>query len=810
MGVYDFLKYLGYEPKQQGNNWLVTCPECDDHSTHLSMQKHNGVGRCLRCDWRVNPYKLAAQITGKEGREVFEILDRYGINDKESRQPEPPKEEKKLALSREDFRILTDEEKQQFCRMKQIETDCFGRLGAWGHKTEPWVLIPAFSPTEPGKACGWMRCGIHGQLIRLAGGREEKYPLVAGSRHGLLGVPWLIKENPDTIVFCEAWRDMLAVLSIGLAATASSGGASTFQEEWLSFFEGKKVFICMDADTAGQRAAERAAKALFETAKEVWIVNLPYEVTDSHGKDAHDYIVGEGKGKEFLLLMSRARRYLPTSEQRGRLLLRNSNAMTIAEELYEQIAAEGIPVRHYNYQGKWCRYTGAVWEIVDEIDMRNRVWRFARECDVPGKGEDSPPKELNCTDNVVKNTHSAMASFDGVEIESGIITPAWLVDEQDRPDPKYVLALQNGLLDVSGAEPVLGEHTEQYLNFNLLTFAYEPKAGCPQWLTFLGQVFRKEQLSAEKTQWDQEREDFDEVAEDVPDEDKIQSLQEWFGLLLTSEMKYHKILGIIGTKRSGKGTIGRVLTELIGRENVATPTFASMTESFGLQSMLNAKAAIFGDANMDKDPVVVGRAVEKLKSISGEDGIDVNRKYEKYLPAARLHVRFVLISNNLQRLTDPTGTISDRFIFLRTTQSFYGREDLGLEGRLIAELPGILNWALEGLRRLTEREYLSEPAESVEMRTQSKELGSNVIAFVNQGCRTGEGLYTTPDVMYEAFKRWCEQDGSQPMKKRAFRQEFNEAFGEHACSKHRIGREDNPVWVYWEIEPLAAFMYGNL
>jgi hypothetical protein len=33
---------------------------------------------------------------------------------------------------------------------------------------------------------------------------------------------------------------------------------------------------------------------------------------------------------------------------------------------------------------------------------------------------------------------------------------------------------------------------------------------------------------------------------------------------------------------------------------------------------------------MDKDPAVVGRAVEKLKTISGGDGIDVNRKYERH------------------------------------------------------------------------------------------------------------------------------------------------------------------------------------
>ena len=378
-----------------------------------------------------------------------------------------------------------------------------------------------------------------------------------------------------------------------------------------------------------------------------------------------------------------------------------------------------------------------------------------------------------------------------MEIKSYITAPAWLLPKEGIP-AEYIIAVSNGLLDVSADHVKLIDHTPDFLNFNILGYDYAPDAKCPEWIKFLGEVFEIKD---------------DDQAEGVPDEDKIMSLQEWFGLLLTSETKYHKMLGIIGPKRSGKSTIARILTAMIGAENVATPTFASMTDTFGLQGFLNAKVAVFGDANMDKDPVVVARAVEKLKTISGEDGIDVNRKYERVMTGVRLKVRFVMISNNLQRLTDPTGTVSDRFIFLRTTQSFYGNEDMGLEKRLMGELPGIVNWAIEGLKRLRGRGNILEPAESIEMRTQSKEIGSNVIAFVNNACNIGDGLHTEPDIMYDAFKKWCEEDGSKPMKKRSFRAELNEAFGEHACSKHRVPEHDNPVWVYWNIEPHLAYRY---
>ena len=40
-----------------------------------------------------------------------------------------------------------------------------------------------------------------------------------------------------------------------------------------------------------------------------------------------------------------------------------------------------------------------------------------------------------------------------------------------------------------------------------------------------------------------------------------------------------------------KGTIGRVLTALLGKENIAAPTLTSLTSNFGLQPLLGKLAA---------------------------------------------------------------------------------------------------------------------------------------------------------------------------------------------------------------------------
>ncbi|MBW8015726.1 MAG: hypothetical protein FVQ82_06030 [Planctomycetes bacterium] len=818
--VNRLLESLALVVKPEGSQLRVDCLECDDTKKHLYIEQVDGLGHCKKCGWSPNPYKLIEKMTTKRPVEIMKMLDELGLTENNSNkqlaisgQQSAKSEEKKLALSKADIRKLTADEIENFCSIKSIETDAIRKFTPFAHTSKPWLLLPAFSPNNTKAACGWLRCRLDGKPIDLGGGNLVKYPIVKNSKHGLFGVKWLLEENPEKIIFCEAWRDALAAISIGLHAVASSGGASKWDDNWLPLFACKKVYICMDADKAGQKALLRAAKKIATVATDVFIVTLSYEIKESHGKDLHDYIVADGHGKDFLLLLSKAEKYeaafssnVDDKNGQRQIFLRNNHALTVGQALHRDLSGKGKIMRHYNYQCAWCEYTGTGYKLCEYVDMQNIVWRFATKCLVPGKKKDSGPVSLNCSEHAIKNALSAMGSFKGVDIETSIAAPAWL-DGKAGPDPEYVIALSNGLLDVTD-EPDLLSHTPDFLNFNLLSYGYDASAECPEWIRFLGQVFGKVQLSIADTVYDAELDDIVEVEETVPDDEKIMCLQEWFGLLLTKEMKYHKMLGVIGPKRSGKGTISRVLTELIGSDNVAAPTFTSLVENFGLQGLLNARVAIFGDASMDKDPVIVGRAIEKLKTISGCDGIDVNRKYEPIIQGARLGVRFVMISNNLQRLTDPTGTVSDRFIFLKTTQSFYGSEDLGLEKRLLAELSGILNWSLEGLRRLKERGHIFEPAESIEMRTQSKELGSNVIAFVNIACNKGEGMYTMPDEMYDAFKRWCEEDGSKPMKKRAFRQEFTEAFSQHACSKHRVGSNINPIAVYWEIEPCPAYTYG--
>lgn len=235
-------------------------------------------------------------------------------------------------------------------------------------------------------------------------------------------------------------------------------------------------------------------------------------------------------------------------------------------------------------------------------------------------------------------------------------------------------------------------------------------------------------------------------------------LQEIFGLMLTTDTRYQKILLIVGPKRSGKGTVGRVLTAMIGKSNVANPTMSSMTGEFGLWPLIDKQLAIISDARLGAraDANVVA---ERLLSISGEDGQTINRKNKAFW-FGRLYVRFLILTNELPRIPDASGALASRFVVLMLKRSFLGKEDPDLTDKLLTELPGILNWALCGLDRLRKRGKFEMSRSSLDAILQLEDLASPVNAFLREWCDPADPeARENVKVLYDAWRHYCEQHG---------------------------------------------------
>jgi len=71
------------------------------------------------------------------------------------------------------------------------------------------------------------------------------------------------------------------------------------------------------------------------------------------------------------------------------------------------------------------------------------------------------------------------------------------------------------------------------------------------------------------------------------DVESIETLQELFGYLVSGDTKLQKMFLVVGPRRSGKGTIARVLRAMLGVHNVAGPTLAGIATNFGLSPLRN-------------------------------------------------------------------------------------------------------------------------------------------------------------------------------------------------------------------------------
>jgi putative DNA primase/helicase len=311
--------------------------------------------------------------------------------------------------------------------------------------------------------------------------------------------------------------------------------------------------------------------------------------------------------------------------------------------------------------------------------------------------------------------------------------PAWLGEQPVDMPAHEMLSLRNGLLHLPSKSLI--RHTPSFFTYNALPFDYEPRESEPKlWLRFLKDLWPNDQES-------------------------IGTLQEIFGLCLTKNTEFQKIFLILGPRRSGKGTIGRILRAMLGAENVVSPTLASLSGEFGMWQLIGKLAAIISDARMtaktDADAVA-----ERLLNISGEDAVSINRKNTGFWNGL-LQVRVVMMANGLPRFTDASGAFAGRFIILRIVPSFYGHEDLKLTEKLKAELPAILNWSIEGWERIADRGHFIQPKSGKnDMRTM-EDMASPISVFMREKCLVGGDKRVVKNVLYRAWCTWCETHGRQ-------------------------------------------------
>lgn len=249
------------------------------------------------------------------------------------------------------------------------------------------------------------------------------------------------------------------------------------------------------------------------------------------------------------------------------------------------------------------------------------------------------------------------------------------------PDGK--INLNNGIFDLK--ENKLIPHSSEYFFTYCLPIDYDPKAGCDGWLNFLANIF--------------------------PDNlEYVIIIAQIFGyVLIGGDQWLHKAFVLYGEGRNGKSTLLHILQKLIGKNNFSSVSLSNINKPFSAVNLDGKLANIVGESPTDKINA------EIFKEATSGGYITAAKKYQDEYEF-ECQARFIFACNELPRFGENTVGMQERLYFIPFKKYFNKNErDRNIKSRLETELPGILNWALMGLRMLLDNGYLPETSATVEL-----------------------------------------------------------------------------------------------
>ncbi|MBT3989213.1 MAG: hypothetical protein HOE97_01720 [Rhodospirillaceae bacterium] len=417
----------------------------------------------------------------------------------------------------------------------------------------------------------------------------------------------------------------------------------------------------------------------------------------------------------------------------------------------------------------WHHWTGTHWSIVGGHDSAmiyadetaQKIENEVRYLRTNGAYYDETESQFKERAKKLKNWAISSGNVSRIDGMIKISQPYLTEFPQELDRNPQLLNLKNGTLVLEGVCQNLHPHDRTQRITGVLPIEYDPEATAPEFYRFLNRI-----------QPLQERQIF---------------LQKLVGCCLTGLTREQAIFFFYGDGANGKSVFLNCLAGILG----------DYCQTLPFESIQHNSRRSGGDATPDLARLVGSRLVRisepekgarfsegQLKSLTGGEPISVRKLFKEgfeYTPEFKI----ILSGNFRPEIRGNDHGIWRRMVLVPFEEVLSEHEQVpDLDKKLIAkEAPGILNWALDGLRMYLEEGLTLPPSikSAVEM---YQDENNPVGRFVSQNLIYDPGQEISAKVMYESYLRWCDANNEKSWKQRSFGMELNSI---------RIGPNNIPI-----------------
>ncbi|MDG5467276.1 phage/plasmid primase, P4 family [Deltaproteobacteria bacterium IMCC39524] len=396
-------------------------------------------------------------------------------------------------------------------------------------------------------------------------------------------------------------------------------------------------------------------------------------------------------------------------------------------------------VRYCSEVKQWMIWNGKQWKV----DSTNQVHNLAVEAIKGLYDEARNHKDLVRCKELSDWASKSLSSY-RISSLLTMAEPLMPICMSDLDSHQWLLNVQNGVIDLRTGE--LLPHNKDLWLSNILPASYQPQSQCPQWLKFLNEI-----MGGNK--------------------ELIKYLQKAIGYALTGSTSEQCMFILFGGGANGKSTFLKTVLYLLGDYGANMQADSLMAKKYeGIRNdIARLKGRRFVTSSEGKRGHVLDEAL--IKQITGGDPVTarfLRQENFEFMPEFKVY----LATNYKPEIRGADHGIWRRLRLIPfSVRIAENRKDMELDKKLLGEIDGILNWAVEGCL-LWQREGLCSPQIMEDAVKQYRSEMDVLTDFIDTCCVSSPGLRIKKTPFYEKYKVHCYEYGAKPLAVKALRSEL--------------------------------------